>query len=412
MQSPAQTAIPDLRSHLISLSSNHDPRHWQSVLEKQIDLLLDEARADLKARRELLQNKSKAHREQMDRFRRSVAECQQELQRGLDAVRASYMSDIQAGEQVLSERLRHSTDKARQQVELVINRWDCLHAATLKAIIKGGGVFRGKGGKYDFGADLAKPILDDLCFAWSEFFADRLTQALQVATGTLRSRAETYGVKLAEIVAQMPVSPEARQSLADLAAASAKLLDEQTAAVTSQVQRQIGDVGKELQDNIPREITAALTAVIKATAETAGKGAKQAIIVKLGAGARKIANDTFAEIRESVRNGVRELLHALDERFKETSELVLNRASVVTHNLSLDSSGDSQQDTDAVLKTLKQLDQALGSSPASRRPSPVREAVSSPRPVPPGSASAGPKQTASQNRVVVTPRAEQPSSRK
>src|SRR5690606_24850383 len=105
-------------------------------------------------------------------------------------------------------------DRAKHDLDQTLNRWRRMHPQTIGAVCRRGGVYAGSTGRNDFPAELSKPILDGIAFAWSDFFGDRLAKTLEKAADRLLRRADGYRDRLRQALKSAPdISPELFASL-------------------------------------------------------------------------------------------------------------------------------------------------------------------------------------------------------
>lgn len=95
----------------------------------------------------------------------------------------------------------------------------------MRAVCRRNGVHVGRNGRSDFPADLSKPILDGIAFAWTDFFGDPLRRNLEKRTEILLQFAEKNRAKLVQqLEGASEVSDELLRSLERLTGTTEKVL--------------------------------------------------------------------------------------------------------------------------------------------------------------------------------------------
>src|SRR5262249_42687549 len=154
---------------------------------------------------------------------------------------------LQGCQGLLAERIRRAVERAKGGVKEALARWDQMHWGTLKAACRRGGVYVGPKGRTDLAEDLARPILDGIAFAWSDFFGERLQQVVEKWTSALSQKAGAYRDRLKQDLRKWPeLSGHLVGSLDALIDTSGKVLQEHLAQIASDMEVRIQQTQRTL----------------------------------------------------------------------------------------------------------------------------------------------------------------------
>jgi hypothetical protein len=136
-------------------------------------------------------------------MRAAVDAAHEFLDRDLIESKERLVQDLEANQALLAARVKRAVERGRHELGETFARWERIHPMTLGAVCRRGGVYSGAH-RNDFPAELSKPILDSIAFAWSDFFGERLQQTLEKWMGRLLDNGDDFHVRLAKSLAAVP----------------------------------------------------------------------------------------------------------------------------------------------------------------------------------------------------------------
>lgn len=364
LDTPEQTEIPQLRNHLATLSAKFGVEAQAKAHHRRIhNLLIDIAKhviqekAAIERQEALSAQKRKELKEAIDRLASFLGH-------GLQDYCERFAQDLDAAKDLLGERLKRATDKARSELDQVTRGWNRIHWATLRAIVRRDGAFHSaSSGVHDLPADIAKPILNGITFAWVDFFGDKLDQIMDKWTGRLLLAAEKHGHDI--LLAIQKVNPDAASPMHEdhkrVAQATERLIAEHVGQAHEMMLRRIETVRRNLYERIPEQIAADMRSAFENAARESGAGMKARMVGTISKHAVQVSGDMFHDVEEAVGEGVRSLNDWLKSQFKEMANVVERQSQVQlenatgTDNLSPEDLGVQRDDLEALEESIKQI---------------------------------------------------------
>ena len=276
--------------------------------------------------------------------------------------------DLAASNDVLAERVRRAVDRARSELDNTFARWDRMHWATLKAVCRRGGAYVGSTGKNDLPADLSKPILDSIAFAWSDFFGEKLQLLLGKWTEKLLRHADDYRRRLMDTVGtKADLPPALFVNLDGILETTEKVLKELLGQITSAMEVRIQKDQRSLYESVPANVKANMQEAFEEAALERGTGMKKRMVAILSNHATQVSQVMFDDARESLLAGLRGLNDWLTHEFREMTAAVSRHASLAAENLLVGGEKMSEEAISHEKQPLEELavivDSILGTSP-------------------------------------------------
>lgn len=336
LDSVEQTQIVALRDHMQRISEDYGIEAQSRTLHQRVRLIIDEMletcakeKASLDQSAVFTVKRRKEMGEAIDRLATFLGQ-------KLEDHHERFVQDLSASRELLSERLKRAIERGSQELNYIVSGWRRIHWCTLKAISRRSGRFTSPtSGQYDLPREIAKPILDGITFAWTDFFGDRMKQRLEKWTDRLNSLAHKHGVDLLKDLAR--VVPESQEQLHRDFESMVDQTDKVTIELLGQAQSQmlakLDEVRRDLYDEIPYQIGADMKKAFLDAAEEKGTGMKMRMIDLLSKHATTVSADMFTRTEERISEGVRELVDQLDRRFKEMTATVQRHAELPVDNL-------------------------------------------------------------------------------
>lgn len=327
------TEVPLLVGHMRQICQAYGVETHTRALNRQLDLLVEEIRREIKSQQTLLKNQADLSQQAIQEVRAAVDSAQTFLERDLQDAHERLAEDLGHSQSLLAERVKRATDRAKLDLDQTFARWSTTHWATLRAVCRRDGYHVGANGVNDFSSDLGKPILDNIAFAWSEFFGDKLRQILDRRTEHLNRVAGEYHRRLIDSLGKGRLPSEMVASLDSLFKTTEKVLREILSQTVVEMQGRIESSQRTIYETIPRQIRANMKEAYERAAAEKGSGMKSRMIDILCDHARKVAQVMFDEARTSLLNGVRGLADWVLRRFQEMGTTVNENASLAGQNL-------------------------------------------------------------------------------
>jgi energy-coupling factor transporter ATP-binding protein EcfA2/F0F1-type ATP synthase membrane subunit b/b' len=307
LDDPSQTELPALTKHMRHVCSAYGvAAHCQSI-NRQLDLFLDEVKREIQTQRTAHQSRAEISERGRKEMRAAVDAARDFLTRDLEDAQERLVQDLEAAHALLAERVKRAVDRGRADLEQTLGRWERTHHLTIRAVCRRGGTFVGRQ-RNDFPADLSKPILDGIAFAWSDFFGERLRQHMEKATDRLLGHASGYQDRLTKALSTLGnQSSDLITNIAAIFDTSEKVLRELLSQTNQQIEAKIEQSQRTLYESVPDQIRANMQAAFAQAAEQVGTGMKRRMLDVLIGHARRIADVMFNDARESLLNGVRGL---------------------------------------------------------------------------------------------------------
>ena len=255
------------------------------------------------------------------------------LGQNLANTRERLIQDLEASQSILAERVKRAVDRARLELERTFQRWNGMHAGTIKAVCRRGGRHMGVQ-LNDFPEELSKPILDGIAFVWADYFGDRLGLAMEKWTDRLLKNADGYRDRLAKSLTAAPeVPPNLVGGLDGIFNTAEKVLREILAQAKNKMDERILQEQRTLYERVPQQICANMKSAFDQAALLTGTGVRQRIVELLATHARQVSQVMFDDSRDAILNGVRELNDGLTRKFEEMINAIQRNASLVADNL-------------------------------------------------------------------------------
>ena len=263
---------------------------------------------------------------------------------------------LEANNELLAERVRRAVDRARSELDNTFGRWERMHWATLKAVCRRGGAYVGSTGKNDLPADLSKPILDSIAFAWSDFFGEKLQLLLEKWTNVLLGHADDYRRRLMKSLdAQRDLPPALFTNLDGILETTEKVLKELLGQINSAMEARIQQDQRSLYESVPAQVKANMQEGFEDAALESGTGMKKRMVAILSDHATQVSQVMFDDARESLLNGLRGLNDWLAHEFCEMTAAVSRHGSLAVENLLVGGEKMSEEAISCEVQPLEEL---------------------------------------------------------
>lgn len=329
LEAIVETEIPAIRTHMGRICDGHDVAAQAATHHRAIDVLLDEARHAVALREQALRAAAEQTERQRKEAEAAVMTAHGFLEHDLRGATERFVETLAADQKLLNERLSRGIERARHDLDRTTAGWSGLHWATLRAITRRGGVYVGSNGRHDLAADLAKPILDAIAFAWSDFFGERLGLTLDEGARRLLRISDEHQQRLAVALTTGEDAPP----LPGLADTTARIVREQVGQTKEGMAGRIEGVRRTLYEQIPGQVRANLAPACARVAQERGSGMKARMVAGLTEHARQTAGTMFADAEEAIRQGVRALTDGLGQTYGEMAGTIDRHARVGLDNL-------------------------------------------------------------------------------
>lgn len=330
-----QTEIPKLHSHMQQTSANYGLEAHIASLDRQLRMLVAEINREIQSQRTMLRSQAEVSEKQRKEMGAAVDAARSFLERDLNDSKERLEQDLDASQGLLGERIKRAVDRAKLELEeATLLKWSKTHHATIKAVCRRGGVYVGTTGRNDFPADLCKPILDGIAFAWSDFFGEKLKQILEKWTNRLRRNADDYRRRLFESLSSTADLPSGIvKNMSGIFETNDKILDEILAQISTEMENKILEKQRTLYEKVPEQVKASMQPAFEAAADERGKGMKQRIMETLSSHARQVSQIMFDDAREALLSGVRSLNRWITAEYTKMTEAVTRNASLAAENV-------------------------------------------------------------------------------
>ena len=352
---PEDTEVPSLIDNMRDVCGRFGIEAHIQSLNKQMDLLVEEIKSEIAAQRAIIQNQADITNKQREELSAAVKSARDFLKRDLEDSRDRFKQGLDSGVELLGERIKRAVDRARIELqENTIRKWEKTHHGTLGAVCRRGGKYTGSTGLNDFPADMCKPILNGIAFAWSEFFGDRLRQSLDKWADRLRRNSTDYRVRLSENVISTTKLPEnITKSIERVFETTEKVLSELVEQVKSEMDNKITEKQRTIYERVPEQVSAHMQEAFETAGQERGPGMKMRMIDVLKQHASEVSELMFDDARDALLGGVRGLNDWLNDEYTKMAESVRNSAGLAADNIV---SGNSDLSEDKV----KELEKMLG----------------------------------------------------
>jgi predicted GTPase len=350
-----QTELPALRRHMQAICNGFGLQSHLLSLNRQLMLLGEEIVREGRAQQAALQSRVETTERQQQEMRAAGEAAQTFLERDLEHARERLVDCLDGAQGTLAERVSRAVDRARHELQDTLTGWAGMHWATMKAVCRRGGTHVGSRGRNDFPADLAKPILNSIAFAWSDYFGEKLDNILERSADNLLRLADDYRRRLLEGLGNVSALPKSLQSsIAQLFETTQKVVKERVAQTAEGMDSRLEREQRTLYESIPEQLRANMQEAFQRAADERGTGMKMRMVDTLSDHARRVAAVMFNDARESLLNGVRQLNDWLTREFAKMADTVRRNASDTMRHL-MAAEGEVTQT--AIQRELDQLQQ-------------------------------------------------------
>jgi hypothetical protein len=307
--------------------------HSQAV-NRQLNILIQEINREVKSQQAALRNQAEIGLQQRQEVKTAAQAASTFLGHTLQETQERLSQDLAASNELLAERIHRAVDRARSELENTFARWEHMAWNTLKAACRRGGTHVGTTGKNDLSADLSKPILDSIAFAWSDFFGEKLQVLLGKWTDMLLRHADDYRRRLLDTVGRRAdLPPTLFANLDGILETTEKVLKELLGQINSAMEARIQKDQRTLYESVPGQVKANMQEAFDDAAAESGKDMKKRMVAILRNHARQVSQVMFDDARESLLVGLRSLNDWLAHEFCEMTAAVRRHASSAAENL-------------------------------------------------------------------------------
>ena len=220
-----------------------------------MDLLIAEIRREIQSQQAALRNRAEVTERQRQEVGAAAKTALDFLKHELTGSKERLEQDLAASHELLAERVKRAVDRARVELDHTFTRWQRVHHMTLRAVCRRRGAYVGSTGKTDLPADLSKPILDSIAFAWSDFFGEKLRIILEKWTDALLRNADGFRQQVLDAVSAKPDLPPGMLVNQDqILETTEKVLRELLAQVNTAMEARIQEVQRTLYERVPAEV--------------------------------------------------------------------------------------------------------------------------------------------------------------
>lgn len=335
LDDPNETEIPLLRDHVRQVCATHGVgAHFES-LSRQVETLLWEVRREMESQLASLKNQAEVTEQQRGEMRAAITAAREFLK---DHCRKSHdllIKNLETNQAFLGDRVKLAVARAKTELEQsTLRRWNTLHHNSIAAACRRGGVHVSANGKNDFPADLCKPILDGIAFAWSEFFGEKLRNLLEKSAEQLKFHSEQFRRDLDRDLRDLPDLPKVvGEGLVRNFAATDRAVGEHLANTVQAMEDKILIKQRSMYDVVPQQVHANMQAAFKQGAEIKGVGMKNRIFEILSKHARQVSQQMFDDARTSLLQEIRSLNDWIAIEFGKMEASVLRNAATASENL-------------------------------------------------------------------------------
>ncbi len=331
---PSQTELPALIDHMREICAAYGVSAHCESLNNQLQMLFTEITREIRSRQNALALQAEVNERGRKEMEAAVESAQTFLDRDLAATKEHLVQALDADQSVLVEKVKRAVDRARHDLEVTVYGWQGMHWATIRAVCRRGGKYRGSTGTNDFPADISKPILDGIAFAWSDFFGERLSLTLEKWTDRLLRNASAYRTRLGNSLAKSSgISQSVMDGLDGILETTERILSEILAQTRGQMESKIQDDQRTLYESVPLQIRANMQSAFEDAGLESGSGMKQRMISTLAEHANRVAQTMFDEARDAILDGVRGLNDWISREFEKMIDVVRNNAGLAAENL-------------------------------------------------------------------------------
>jgi len=351
-----QTEVPALLAHMRQICSGYGVTAHCQGLQRQFQILFEEIKQEIRSQQAMLNSRAEVSQRRREEMRAAVEAAQSFLLRDLGDSRERLVQALESDQTLLAERVKRAVERAKHDLDRTIKGWHRMHWATLKAVCRRGGTHVGSNGRNDFTADLSKPILDGIAFAWSDFFGERLAHTLDKWTFRLLHNAETYrGCLAKQVTSATDPSHHLGASLARVLETTERVLQEVLAQTKNNMAAKIVQDQRTLYESVPSQVKVNMQSAFEMAALESGAGMKQRMVDILSDHANRVAEVMFDDARDAILNGVRGLNDWLAREYDTMIDAVSRSAVIAADNFIASGSTMTQQAIATEQATLSEL---------------------------------------------------------
>lgn len=362
------TEVRQLRDHMIETCRAYGVEAQAREHHARINQVIHEITAAVAARTSAIEQQYELSASKRKELGEALGRLSTFLDRDLAEHRERFSQELNSGSEVLAERMKRATERGHHALEHVKLGWSRMHWATLRAVARRGGRYTSPtSGEHDFAADVSKPILDGITFAWTDFFGDRLTAALDKWSTKLVSLSERFGFDVLKELAALKLDAcsKAEAEFKAVIGTTERVIAEQMGLIRSSMEQRIGEVRRTLYERIPEQVTHNMAPAFLQAADEKGTGMKQRMLDVIFLHASRVARDMFQDMEEQIGQGVRELNAWLTTKFGEMGQTVHRHSATPLTNLMTteDMSAEEVQRRRAALSELAEAIKAIPLTP-------------------------------------------------
>jgi energy-coupling factor transporter ATP-binding protein EcfA2 len=334
LTTPTDTEVPALLSHMRTICADYGIAAHCNSLNRQLDVLLAEIKREIQSQQAIVKHRVEINEHQRQEVGAAANTALEFLAHELEVSKERLEQDLAASHELLAERVKRAVERARQDLDHTFTRWQRVHHMTLRAVCRRGGSYVGSTGKNDLPADLSKPILDSIAFAWSDFFSEKLRIVLEKWTDALLRNADEFRRQVLEAVSAKPDLPPGMLDSQDrIMETTEKVLRELLAQTNTAMEARIQDDQRNLYERVPAEVRANMQEAFERAADERGTGMKQRMVAILAEHAARVSQVMFDDARDAILSGLRGLTDWLVVQYGEMIGTVNRHASLAAENL-------------------------------------------------------------------------------
>jgi len=354
-----QTQLPQLRDHLIEISSAYGVEAKARAQHRQLSMLFQEMEREVASRKLALKRSLETSEAQRKEVISAADAAQRFLAKRLQDAHQTFDESLAESRRQFEEALTRAIREGELELVRVRARWECMYWSTIRAVARRNGVFYGSTGDHDFPGDIADPILDKVTFAWADFFGNKLSGLLERSTTRLETIAEEQRLELLRILQQISNDDISRESVNKIGETTASVLKEILTQTQESMKEKIDRVRRTLHETIPGQIRANMAAAFEKAAEERGRGMKARMLDTIGKHAKDTAKIMFSDARKAVIDGVGGLADGLRRREQEMGQAVTRQSGLMVENVTNVSPGLTPGQVAAIGQELKDAEAAL-----------------------------------------------------
>lgn len=330
-----QTEIPALKEHMKKICGEYSLYAHLEAIHKRTDTILHDIWNTLQMHEIGLEQMLQLQEGKQLEVKAAAKAAESFLIQETKIRKTSFSSFLEADYQALDQRLRNGTDRASQQLNNLHQQWQTLHWGTLRATMKRGGVFRGSRlGEQDFPMAIARPILNEITFAWSEFFEEKLGHRLENGMRDLIEASQQYSQTLERSIREIEgLPPELINQINDQHGSLRAILKERVEQSKFQIRQYIQDKQRNLWEVIPERIKNDMIPAFVLAGQETGTGLKQRILDILKQHMNQVSKEMFMECHKMINEGIRGLIQWLTEEYAEMANTLEEHAQMISTNM-------------------------------------------------------------------------------